>query len=78
MSLEYYCCVKLLTEHHLEFLNLNGVGTVSSESTHVKMPHCWKPLIKAQIRISYDMFHIVYHLISMSVVLVWVLCHKFA
>ena len=31
--------VKLLTEHHLEFLSLKGG---SSESTHVKMPHCWK------------------------------------
>ena len=31
--------VKLLTEHHLEFLSFKGG---SSESTHVKMPHCWK------------------------------------
>ena len=34
--------VKLLTEHHLEFLSLKGVCTVSYESTLVKMPHCWK------------------------------------
>ena len=34
--------VKLLTEHHLEFLSLKGGCTGSSESTHVKMPHCWK------------------------------------
>ena len=34
--------VKLLTEHHLEFLILIGGCTCSSESTHVKMPHCWK------------------------------------
>ena len=33
--------VKLLTEHHLEFLNLTGGCRGSSESTHVKMPHCW-------------------------------------
>ena len=33
--------VKLLTEHHLEFLNLNGGCIGSSESTHVKIPHCW-------------------------------------
>ena len=33
--------VKLLTEHHLEFLLLKGGCTGSSESTHVKMPHCW-------------------------------------
>ena len=40
-SLEYYVTVKLLTEHHLEFLSLKGGCTGSSESTHVKMPHCW-------------------------------------
>ena len=35
--------VELLTEHHLEFLSLKGGCRGSSESTHVKMPHCWKP-----------------------------------
>ena len=34
--------VKLLTEHHLEFLSIKGGCTGSSESTLVKMPHCWK------------------------------------
>ena len=34
--------VKLLTEHHLEFLSLKGGSRGSMESTHVKMPHCWK------------------------------------
>ena len=34
--------VKLLTEQHLEFLSLKGGCTGSSESTHVKTPHCWK------------------------------------
>ena len=34
--------VKLLTEHHLEFLSLKGGCRGSSEYTHVKMPHCWK------------------------------------
>ena len=34
--------VKLLTEHHLEFLSLKGGCKGSSESTLVKMPHCWK------------------------------------
>ena len=36
--------VKLLTEHHLEleFLSLKGGFTGLSESTLVKMPHCWK------------------------------------
>ena len=34
--------IKLLTEHHLEFLSLKGGCTDSSESTLVKMPRCWK------------------------------------
>ena len=34
--------VKLLNEHHLEFLSLKGGYTDSSESTHVKMSTCWK------------------------------------
>ena len=34
--------VKLLTELHLEFLSLKGDCRGSSESTHFKMPHCWK------------------------------------
>ena len=42
--------VKLLTEHHLEFLSLNGGCRGSSESTHVKMPHCWKSHALAKIK----------------------------
>ena len=34
--------VKLLTEYHLEFLRLTEGCTGLSESTLVKMPHCWK------------------------------------
>ena len=34
--------VKLLTEHHLEFLSLIGECTGSSESSLFKMPHCRK------------------------------------
>ena len=34
--------VKLLTEHHLEFLSLKAGCRGLSESTLVKMPHCWK------------------------------------
>ena len=41
--------VKLLTEHHLEFLSFKGGCRGSSESTHVKMPHCWKSHAAAQI-----------------------------
>ena len=41
--------VKLLTEHHLEFLSLKGGCTGSSESTLVKMPHCCQSHVTAQI-----------------------------
>ena len=41
--------VKLLTEYHLEFLTLKGGCTGSSESTLVKIPHCWKSHITAHI-----------------------------
>ena len=34
--------VKLLAEYHLGCLGLTGGCTGSSESTLVKMPHCWK------------------------------------
>ena len=34
--------VKLLTEHHLEFLSFRGGCTGLSESTLVKMSNCWK------------------------------------
>ena len=39
--------VKLLTEHHLEFLSLKGGCTGLSESTFVTMPHCWKANVTA-------------------------------
>ena len=41
--------VGLLTEHHLEFLSLKGGWGGSSESTHVKMPHCWKSHATAHV-----------------------------
>ena len=41
--------VKLQAEHHLEFLSLKGGYTGSSESTLVKMPHCWKSRVTAHI-----------------------------
>ena len=47
--LEYSMSVKLLTEHHLELLSLKGGCTGSSESTLVKIPHCWKSHITAQM-----------------------------
>ena len=47
--LEYSMSVKLLTEHHLEFLSLTGGCTGSYESTLVKMSNCWKSHALAQI-----------------------------
>ena len=44
--------VKLLTEHHLEFLSLTGGCTGSYESTLVKIPHCCK---------SREMAHLLMH-----------------
>ena len=38
LLLEYSMSVKLLSEHHLEFLCLKGGCTGSSESTLVKIP----------------------------------------
>ena len=40
--------IKLFAEHHLEFLSLKGGCTGSSESTLVKIPHCWKSHVPAQ------------------------------
>ena len=41
--------VKLLNEHHLEFLSLKGDCRGSSESTYVKIPHYWKSHALAQM-----------------------------
>ena len=50
--------VKLLTEHHLEFLSLKGGCRGLSESTHVKMTQCWKSHAVAQ-------FGMLFYLISL-------------
>ena len=47
--------VKLLTELHLEFLSLKGGCTGLSEFTLVKMPHCWKSHVMAQLFLSLKM-----------------------
>ena len=49
LSLAYSMNVKLLTEHHLEFLSLKGGCTGSFECILVKMPHCWKSCVTAQM-----------------------------
>ena len=48
-SPEYCMTVKLLTEQHLELLPLKGGFTGSSESTPVKIPHCWKSCVTAHM-----------------------------
>ena len=47
--------VKLLTEHHLEFLSLTGGCRGSSKSTLVKMSNCWKSHAAAQF--CFDFVH---------------------
>ena len=49
LSLNYYMSVKLLIELNLVFLSLTGGCTGSSESTLVKMAHCWKSHVTVQI-----------------------------
>ena len=53
LSLEYSMTVKLLTEYLSEFLRLKGGCTGLPESTHVKMPHCWKSHVMAQLTLNY-------------------------
>ena len=50
--------VKLLTEHHLRFVSPKGGCTGSSESTLVKIPHCWKSHVTAQLSVfsNYNLF----------------------
>ena len=57
--------VKLLTEHHLEFLSLKGGCRGSSESTLVKMSNCWKSHAAAQLLLYHGFpLFIIYHSVS--------------
>ena len=47
LLLKYSTTVKLLTEYNFEFISLKGGCTSSSESTFVKIPHCWKSHVTA-------------------------------
>ena len=42
--------VKLLTEHHLEFLSSKGGCRGSSKSILIKMSNCWKSNAAAHLR----------------------------
>ena len=46
--------LKLLTEHHLEFLCLKGGCTGLSESANVKMSHCRKSHVMAHMSFKGD------------------------
>ena len=48
--------VKLLTEHHLEFLSLTGGSRGGSESTQDKMSNCWESHAVAQLLL-YSIFN---------------------
>ena len=56
--------VKLLSEHHLEFLSLKGGYTCSSESTLVKMSNCWQNHALAHI---FLLFYYLYVSVATSV-----------
>ena len=60
--------VKLLTEHNLRFLSLKGGYTGLSESTLVKIPHCWKSHVMVQIHLFccsvLALFHILLEIIT--------------
>ena len=58
--------VKLLTEHHLEFLSLKGGCRGSSESTLVKMSNCWK---------SHALAHLYYLPLFSILSKIEILCH---
>ena len=49
LSFKYSMRVKLLTEHHLDFLSLKGGCKGLSESILVKMTHCLKSHVAAQM-----------------------------
>ena len=48
--------VKLKAEHNLEFLSLIRGYTGLSESTLVKMPHCWKSHVMAHMNAYLSLF----------------------
>ena len=53
--------VKLLTEHHLEFLTLTGDRRGSSKSAYAKLPHCWKSHATAHMELSQRVVRSDYH-----------------
>ena len=66
--------VKLLTEHHLEFLSLKEGCRGSSESTLVKMSNCWKSNAAAHIIPSWLLLVMFIVFLLLSHVVSWVRC----
>ena len=60
-----------MTEHHLEFLSLKESCTGLSESTLIKMTHCWESHIAAHINV--DTFWICQGQFQ-EVATMWLLC----
>ena len=46
----------MMIKQYLEFLSLKGGCIGSSESIHVKMPHCWKSHAMAHFSFSFQFF----------------------
>ena len=69
--------VKLLTEHHLEFLVLKGVCKCSSESTIIKMQHWWKSHVANSpcVHVSFCMLAISFYFVNC--VIIHVSCELF-
>ena len=59
--------VKLLAEHHLGYLSLKGGYTGSSESTLIKMPHCWKSHVALTVKpVIYIYIYALRHSVSLD------------
>ena len=75
-SLEYYISVQLLTDYHLEFLSFTGGCACLSDSTLVKMPHCWKSRVVSRlecVRIQIQLF--VLHTLQLGLCTIKVVVH---
>ena len=56
--------MRLLTEYHLEFLSLTEGCTGWSETTLVRVPHCWKSHVAAHFMFVDQSFNCSYMLIG--------------
>ena len=56
LSLEYSMTLRLLIEHHLEFLRLKDGCTGSFEFYTCQIPHCWKSYNAAHLTVRFYLF----------------------